>query len=63
MTLKKYLEDLGIDNITDDEKFMYEEYEAVRDYCKELNYKISDEDIKTLKSRGLYDSFLDWQNY
>jgi len=62
MSLKKYLEDLGIDNITDDEKFMHEEYEAVRDYCKEPNYKISDEDIKTLKSRGLYDSFLDWQN-
>lgn len=60
MTLAKYLEENEIDQIEDDQEFIEAEYEAIREYCKDCNCSISDEDLDIIKSRGLEESFLYW---
>ena len=61
MSLKKYLEDNGIDQIEDDEKFVEAEYDAVQTYCEICGYLITDEDLEIIKSRGLEESFINWK--
>jgi len=56
MSLKERLKE--IDKIKDDQQFMENEYDAAMEYCRERNFNISDEDMKTIISRGLDDSFL-----
>ena len=58
--LYKILEE--IDKIEDDAEFCEAEHDAVRDYCQSRKFKLTDEEISEIKSRGLYDSFLDWEN-
>lgn len=60
--LEKYLNEKKIDQIEDDEEFMIAEYEAVRDYCEERNFKLDKDDMSTIIGRGLYDCFSDWVN-
>lgn len=61
MALAEVLEDLGIDEISDDQDFMEAEYEAVRDYCKERGCVLNKEDLETVRARGLESSLLlDW---
>jgi len=62
-SLVTYLLDNKIDDIEDDNKFIIVEYLVVQNYCEKQKYKLSDEDIETLKSRGLYDSFLTWESF
>ena len=59
MALKEYLEETGIDKISDDQKFMEEEYNTVQTYCEICGYEITDEDLAVIRSRGLYESFMD----
>ena len=61
MSLKKYLEDNKIDQIEDDQEFMEAEYNAVQTYCEICGYSITAADLKTIKSRGLEESFSDWK--
>lgn len=61
MSLMKYLEENKIDQIEDDQEFMEAEYDAIRTYCKNRNYSISDEDLNIIKSRGLEESFIGWR--
>lgn len=63
MSLKKYLEDNGIDQIEDDQEFMEEEYNAIQTYCENCGYSITADDFKEIKSRGrgLEDSFEHWK--
>lgn len=49
-----------VDQITDDEEFMLQE-EVIKEYCEKRNFKISEEDIKTIRGRGLEESFENWK--
>lgn len=57
MSLIKYLEDNGIDQIEDDQEFMEAEYNAIQTYCENCGYNLSSDDISVIKSRGLEESF------
>lgn len=61
MSLRKYLEENEIDQIEDDQEFMEEEYDAIKEYCENCGYSISDEDLEVIESRGLLDSFNYWK--
>lgn len=63
MSLKKYLEDNGIDQIEDDQEFMEAEYNAIQTYCENCGYCITSDDLNTIRSRGrgLEDSFEHWK--
>ena len=61
MSLKKYLEDNGIDQIEDDQEFVDAEYDAVQTYCEICGYLISDADLEVIKSRELEESFINWK--
>ena len=41
---------------------MEEEFEAVRDYCIKREFKLSEDEMKTIKSIGLEDWFEEWRN-
>ena len=61
--LLEYLHKNKIDQISDDQDFMETEYNAVMDYCRERNFNVSDEDMKTIISRSLEDSFNNCKEY
>lgn len=61
MSLRKYLEDNGIDKIKDDQEFVEAEYDAIQTYCKICGYIITDADLEAIKSRGLEESFINWK--
>lgn len=58
--LNEYLDD--IDSIEVDEEFCEMESEKVYEYCEALNFQLSDDDMQTIVSRGLEDSFEFWKN-
>lgn len=59
--LSDYIKEKNIDAIEDDQLFMEEEYETVREYCKRCNYIISSKDIREIRSRGLEYSYDNWK--
>lgn len=61
MTLRKYLEDNGIDQIKEDQTFMEAEYHAVHEYCENCGYLMTDEDLEVIRGRGLEESFINWK--
>lgn len=61
VSLRKYLADNRIDQIEDDQEFMESEYNAVQTYCEIIEYLITDDDLETIKSRGLEESFINWK--
>lgn len=61
--LSKYLQREGIDQIEDDEDFCQIEYETIIEYCEKRNFKLSDEDMDTIISRGLEESFYIWRDF
>ena len=61
MSLKKYLEENGIDQIENDQEFVEAEYDAVQTYCEICGYLISDTDLEVIKSRRLEESFINWK--
>lgn len=60
-TLRKYLEDNGIDQIKEDQTFMEAEYHAVRKYCEICGYLMTGADLEVIKARGLEESFTNWK--
>lgn len=50
-----------VDQITDDEEFMMQEAEVIKDFCKKRKFEISEEDMKTIRGRGLEESFDEWK--
>lgn len=60
--LKKIIEESGIDNIKNDEEFMEEENELIREYCINSNFNLSEEDLNEIKNRGLLDALEYWKN-
>lgn len=61
MSLRKYLEDNKIDRIENDSEFMEAEYNAVKTYCENCRYSITNEDLEIIKSRGLKGSYINWK--
>lgn len=61
MSLRKYLDDNGIDQTKDDQEFIEAEYDAIQTYCEICGYIITDADLETIKSRGLEESFINWK--
>lgn len=41
---------------------MEEEFEAVRDYCIKREFKLSEDEMKTIKSIGLEDWIEEWRS-
>ena len=60
--LDKIIQELSF--IEDDQKYMETEFEAVRDFCEERNFQLSEDEKNTIKSIGLEDWIEDWRkNY
>lgn len=53
MSLRKYLKELKIDQIEDDEEFCDKEYNAIMDYCTERKFLIIDDDLVCIVNRGM----------
>ena len=56
--LDKLLEE--VDKIEDDDKWIEEEHDTVQQYCEEKNYVITEDEMETIRSRGLEESFESW---
>lgn len=50
----------GLEDTEDDEDFCVKEYETVRNYCEKRNFKLNDEDMKTIVIIGLKSAYDDW---
>lgn len=61
MSLAEYLKENKIDEIEDDQEFADAEYDAIQAYCAAYGYSITDADLKTVKARGLEESFMNWK--
>ena len=59
--LDRIIKDLS-ESIEDDQKYMEEEFEAVRDYCIKREFKLSEDEMKTIKSIGLEDWIEEWRS-
>lgn len=59
--LDRIIKDL-FESIEDDQKYMQEEFEAVRNYCIEWKFKLSEDEMKTIKSIGLESWIEEWRN-
>lgn len=59
--LTKYLEELKIDQIENDQKFYETEYTAIQTYCENSGYSITDEDMAEIRRRGLGCSYYNWK--
>lgn len=53
MSLRKYLKELKIDQIEDDEEFCDKEYNAIMGYCTERKFLIIDDDLVCIVNRGM----------
>ena len=52
----------GIDDIVDDQEFIEEENEFLREYCKKRNFILSEEDLEEISNRGMDDAFESWKD-
>lgn len=59
--LDKILNELS-STTTDDQQYMEREFEVVREYCKERNFELSEDELKTIRAIGLEDWIADWRN-
>ena len=58
-TLREYLR--TADAIEDDAEFCEVEHDMAYKYCRERNFNLDDKDMKTIRARGLEDSFQYWR--
>lgn len=58
--LNKIINELS--SITDDQEYMEREFEVVREYCKECNFELSEDELKIIRAIGLEDWIADWRN-
>lgn len=59
--LDRIIKDLS-EYIEDDQKYMEEEFETVRAYCIKREFKLSEDEMKTIKSIGLEDWIEEWRS-
>lgn len=60
--LKEEIKRAGIDEISDDEKFMSEENDFIREYCKKRKFNLPLADQREICQRGLTDAYEDWKS-
>ena len=58
--LDKIIEKLNSE-IEDDQRYMEEEYEAVRDYCEKKNFELTDDEVSTIRSLGMESWIETWR--
>ena len=61
MSLQRYLEEIKIDEIEDDQEFMEAEYNAIQTYCEDCGYSITGDDLDTIRARGLEEAYMEWE--
>ena len=61
-TLEDLVNHLSL-SIEDDAEFMEVEYNQVRDYCEQKEFKLSEDDLSTLRSIGLESWLEDWEEH
>lgn len=59
--LDRIIKDLS-ESIEDDQKYMKEEFETVRNYCIKREFKLSEDEMRTIKSIGLESWIEEWRN-
>lgn len=59
--LDKLLEE--VDKIEDDDKWIEKEYDTVQQYCEDKNYVMTEDEMETIRSRGLEESFENWVEF
>lgn len=59
--LDRIIKDLS-ESIEDDQKYMKEEFETVRNYCIERKFKLLEDEMRTIKSIGLESWIEEWRN-
>ena len=60
--LKEEIKKTGIDEISDDEKFMLEENDFIREYCIKRKFNIPMADLREICQRGLTDAYEAWKS-
>lgn len=54
---------VDVDKIEDDNKWLETEHDAVQQYCEDKNYKMTEDEMETIRSRGLEESFENWVEF
>lgn len=54
---------LEVDKIEDDDKWLEEEHDTVQQYCEDRNYKMTKDEMETIRARGLEESFENWVEF
>ena len=49
-----------VDKIEDDDKWLEAEHDTVQQYCEDKNYEMTEDEMETIRSRGLEESFESW---
>ena len=60
--LDKILHELN-EKIEDDEKYMKAEHVAVQQYCEDHNYKMTADEMETIRAFGYEESFEIWLEF
>ena len=60
-TLAEIITEERIDDIEDDQEFCEAENELIREYCINKNFRLSKEDLRTIRSRGLSGAIDAWK--
>jgi len=60
--LDKILHKLN-ENIEDDEEYIEAEHDAVQQYCEDHNYKMTDDEMETIRVFGYEESFDIWVEF
>ena len=60
--LDKILHKLN-ENIEDDEEYIEAEHDVVQQYCEDHNYKMTDDEMETIRAFGYEESFDIWVEF
>lgn len=52
-----------VDKIEDDDKWLKVEYDTVQQYCEDKNYEMTEDEMETIRSRGLEEPFESWVEF
>lgn len=52
-----------VDKIEDDDEWLETEHDIVQQYCEDKNYKMTEDEKATIRSRGLEESFENWVEF
>ena len=61
MSLYEYLKEQKIDEIKNEYRWTMAQHEAIHEYCRVHNYKLSKQDIDFVIDRGFENTFRMWK--